>query len=271
MLITLLTLSSAVATAQSAGADGGRTESAEYKRVISRGLQEFELGNYPEARAAFSEAHKIFPNARTHRALGLVAYELRNYSECIEQLSRALSSKEKPLGGELRKSTEELLARTQKLVGRVQFDLTPATASVLVNGVSVALGVERKLILEVGDHLLEMRAEGYLPERQKLSVRGGEELRVSVELRPGEPLATHQSAGAVTPTPQPAQPSDSDRGGKRRWYKSPWLWTAVAVVIVGAGVGVGLALRPDPDTKVKASTGTENTPPGGVLQALRSW
>jgi hypothetical protein len=163
------------------------------------------------------------------------------------------------------------LARTQKLVGRVQFDLTPATASVLVNGVSAELGEERKLTLEVGDHLLEMRAEGYLPERQKLSVRGGEELRLSVELRPGEPLATQQSPGSVTPTPQPTQPSDSDRGGKRRWYKSPWLWTAVAVVIVGAGVGVGLALRPDADTKVKASTGTENTPPGGVLQALRSW
>jgi hypothetical protein len=269
MLVSLLTLGPAVATAESAGADTGRTESAEYKRVISRGLQEFELGNYPEARAAFSEAHKIFPNARTHRALGLVAYELRNYSECLEQLSRALSSKEKPLGGELRKSTEELLARTQKLVGRVLFELTPATASVLVNGVSVQLGHERRLTLEVGDHLLEMRAEGYLPERQKLSVRGGEELRVAVALRPSEPLATQQSPGAVTS--QPAQPSDSDRSGKRRWYKSPWLWTAVAVVIVGTGVGVGLALRPDADTKVKASTGTENTPPGGVLQALRSW
>ena len=271
MLVSLLTLGSSLAAAQSTGAAAGHRESAEYKRAIGRGIQEFDLGNYPEARAAFSEAHKIFPNARTYRVLGLVAYELRSYSECIEHLSSALSSKEKPLAGELRKSTEELLERTQKLVGHVHFELTPATASVLLNGVSVELGEERKLTLEVGDHLLEMRAEGYLPERQKLSVRGGEQLRVAVELRPSEPLATQQSPSAVVLMPQPTPASGADRDGERRWYKSPWLWTAVAVVMVGAGVGVGLALRPDGDTKLKASMGTENTPPGGVLHALRSW
>jgi hypothetical protein len=273
MLVCLLAPGSSPAAAQSAraGTNTGRAESAEYKRVISHGLQEFDLGNYPEARAAFSEAHEIFPNARTHRALGMVAFELRNYRECIEQLSRALASQEKPLAGELRKSTEELLARAQRLVGHVQFELTPATASVLINGVSVELGGARELTLEVGDHLLEMRAEGYLPERQTLSIRGGDELRVAVKLRPTGPLATSDSGAAGLLAPQPAPPSSTDHSGKRRWYKSPWLWTAVAVVVVGSGVGVALALRPEEETRAKASTGTENTPPDGVLHTARSW
>jgi hypothetical protein len=277
MLVFLLTLGSSLATSRASaqgsrgGADTGRAESAEYKRLIKYGLQEFELGNYPEARVAFSQAHEIFPNARTHRVLGLVAFELRGYRECIEQLSLALSSKEKPLAGTLRKSTEEILERALTLVGHVHFELAPASASVLIDGVSAELDGERRLTLEVGDHLVEVRAEGYLAERRALSVRGGDDLRVAVKLRPIEPLTTSDSAGEGVLKPQPAPLSSADRGSKRRWYKSPWLWTAVAVVAVGAGVGIGIALRPDDKTTVKASTGTENTPPGGVLRALRSW
>jgi hypothetical protein len=266
----LLLLSSAsAALAAPPNASTNQQESSEYQRAIRSALSEFDAGNFPEARALFTQAHELYPNARTYRGLGFVDFELRNYVECVEFLEAALSAKERPLSDTLRRTTEELLQRARGMIVQVHIDVSPPRAEALLDGVPVKLEPGQALMLEVGDHLLEVRALGYLPERRDLRIAGGKDVHVSVGLRaapPSEPLAGPRQAPAA-PEPEPGR----DTGSERRWYKSPWLWTAVAIVVVGAGVGTALVLTKHTETRPTNPTPTDHTPPDGVVHALRSW
>jgi tetratricopeptide (TPR) repeat protein len=215
-----------------------------YDEAIDIAFKEFELGNYPEARSRFLEAHKLFPSARTFRAIGMVEYELKNYGDAIDALEKALASKVKALEGTARMATEELLDRAKGYVARIALDINPGVATVIVDGVPVELGMGGVLILQVGDHNLEFRAPGRLVERRQLKINGGEEKKLQIVLPP-----------AVEANGQPKKEA-------RPLYKNPWLWAAVGVVAVGAGVGLGVGL-----------SGTETTtadPVGGSTRVSLS-
>jgi tetratricopeptide (TPR) repeat protein len=204
-------------------------EPAGYRAAIDEGVQEFGAQNYEEARAHFHQAHELLPNARTFRALGMVAYELRSYVECIRNLEGALSSGVKPLTPELKAETERTLARANKLVARFQIDAKPSASRVLVDGLQVELPDGQPLLLQVGDYTLQLEAPGYAPEMRKLSVQGGERDTLTV-------VFTRKLAMEA-----PTKPG-------RRWYKNPWLWGSVGVVLVGAAAGTGIALTRDEKT-----------------------
>jgi tetratricopeptide (TPR) repeat protein len=259
-------------TAQAAPPRRGdtQTESQEYQQAVRTALEEFDAGNFPEARAAFKRAHALSPNARTFRGLGFVAFELRNYIEAVEYLEEALDSREKPLDGEPRRSTEALLTRARSLLGTVRIEASPRFDTLLVDGLPRELADGRTLVLEVGDHVIELRAQGLNPERRELEISGGEQLSLAFTLRPAEASAT--APGPRVELAQSTAASEQrDAPAARRWYKSPWLWSALGVVLVGAGIGTYFALRPHAHTEPADPATTGNTPPGGVLHTLRSF
>jgi tetratricopeptide (TPR) repeat protein len=259
-------------TKAGASSEANGKEPAEYKRVVGRAVREFDAGNYPEARALFTQAHELYPNARTYLGLGLVAFELRNYGTCVENLETALSSSVKPLNDQLRQSAQDVLGKARGMIAQLNLEVSPDAARVLLDGVPVALAAGQALILEVGDHVVEVQASGYLSERRALSIVGGEKLKLSVVMRQVEagpsPAETAQAAPLA---PGPLEQDDRDAAKPRRWYKSPWLWVSVSVVVVAAGVTTALLLRPDAKTEPQDPTTTSRTPPGGVLQSLWAW
>lgn len=263
---------SRVARAQAASETSTR-DLAEYQQVIARAVREFEAGNYPEARAAFNRAHQLHPNARTHLGLGLTAFELRNYQSSIEHLEQALSSTIKPLNPKLRKSAEDVLVKARDLIGRVNLAVSPNAGRVLVDGVPVTLIDGQALLLEVGDHIIEVQTPGYLPERRDLSIVGGEQVQLSVVMSKPEqaagPVATQSEQSILVQ----AEPSRSDGGQtpSRRWYKKPWLWVGVGTALVAGGVAAGLLLRPETRVEPGDPMRTDNTPPDGVVEGLRRW
>lgn len=252
-----------------------RAESGEYQRAIRGALAEFEAGNFPEARALFVRAHELFPNARTYRGLGFVEFELRNYRDSVDLLESALSADIKPLEGDVRRSTEELLDRARDMIARVVLRVTPRIESLLVDGVPTALPEADTLILAVGDHVLEARAAGFMPERRPLKIARGGELIVTMDLRSVEaepasgPRVSNDDVANQASTG--GAPANDAAPSKRAWYKSPWLWTSVAIVAVGAGVGTYFLLRRDEGSSTAAPPTTANTPEGGVIRALRSF
>jgi tetratricopeptide (TPR) repeat protein len=212
----------------------------EYDRAIDAAVDEYERGNYAEAREHFREAHDLHPNARTLRGLGKVEFELRNYGEAVRLLGEALDSSERPLVEALRVEVEQLLQRASAYVGEVHVNVQPGTATVIVDGVTVASGPQAELNLLVGDHLLEFRALGRLPERRQISVRGREQLAVHVTLSAVE--AERASA-----------PLQAPRSDATPVYKEPWLWVGSAVAAAGVAVAVIFAAR---DRHEGASGGT---------------
>jgi tetratricopeptide (TPR) repeat protein len=212
-------------------AQAEQSETPAYSDAVALGVAEFEGRNFIEARAHFSRAHALFPNARTLRALGMVAFELKKYSESVHYLNNALASRERPLESDQREQAQALLARARNFLARFTLEVTPS-AEVVLDGMPAFLEPGGVLILEAGDHVLELKAAGYITDRRKLEIHGGEQktLRVALAALSGASSEQHDASGPEA---------------KRPLYKNPWLWTALGVVVVGAAAGTAIALTHD--------------------------
>jgi tetratricopeptide (TPR) repeat protein len=112
----LVALSLAVLAASAAHAQE-ETRPSEYLEAVEEGVTAHRAGRWEEAYSSFSRAHALAPSARTHRALGMTAFELGNYPEAFRSLDAALSDPRRPLSDEQRAQVEELRARAEKLMG----------------------------------------------------------------------------------------------------------------------------------------------------------
>jgi tetratricopeptide (TPR) repeat protein len=222
-------------------------EPAGYRERIDEALREFSVQNYEEARSLFLQAHQLSPSARTLRALGLCEYELRNYGESIKYLEGALASRVKPLNETMRRDGERMIARSRSFVARVSVELLPAGARLMVDGVKVE-APDEPLWLSMGEHTLDASAPGFVSEKRKLNVKGGEEQKLSFILMAG---AGHSAD---------ADASDSKAPSEKRWYKSPWLWVSLGVVVAGAGVATAVMLTRDNDSDRNGGTTGEFLP-----------
>jgi hypothetical protein len=217
-------------------------EPAGYRAAVDGAIAEYEAGNFAESRALFARAHALFPNARSLRGLGMTDFELRNYAASIDFLQSALASPVKALDGELRVETEALLTRARGFVGRFRLVLQPPDAAVTLDGALLPPPVPAQLLLAVGDHALEVGAQGYASERRTLRVTGGEDLALEFVL----PAQGAIPPAALEPTVPRAQSSSSI-------FSSPWFWTAAGVVVVGAAVGIGVAASSGGTTREAAA------------------
>jgi tetratricopeptide (TPR) repeat protein len=236
--------------------------SSEYTQRVNEALAEFEMNHFEEAREQFKRAHELYPNARTLRGLGMVEFELRHYQISIRFLEQALESTVKPLSDSLRAETQDLLGRARGYVGELRVAVEPPGASVSIDGLPVDVAEAPTLMLEVGDHHLDVRATGYMGQTRRITVEGNshQELELRLELLPTEP----EPAPAVALTPhEPAARVDAAK--KRRLT---WLWVSLGVLVVGAGVTTAVLLTRDDDTQER-TVDTANTPPGLDLHAAR--
>lgn len=223
-----------------------------YREAVEQGLSEYGAGNFAEARALFLRAHAIAPNARTLRSLGIVEYELRNYAEAIARLEQALAATAKPLDTNVRTQVEKLLSQTKAFVGRYSLQLKPdpITSRILVDGSLVASDTKALLTLNVGEHTLVVQADGYHDEQRSLSVKGGEQLTLAIELR-SQQVAPQLATSNAEPI--------RDDGSV---WSSPWLWSGVGAVVIG-GVAVGILLAAGSSSDGKPEEGV-----GGTVRTL---
>jgi hypothetical protein len=227
------------ANVKSAEASAGAQAPPGYDETVRLALREFELENYAEARTGFLKAHRLYPNARTLRALGLVAYEMKNYVTSAEYLSAALSSSERPLTVAQRDEAESVLSRARGYVGSYQISLRPEHARLLVDGQLVDLAPGKLLALSVGDHAIEAQAEGYRPLRRNLEVTGGAEQRLDLVL-----LALEVKSLASRDGQQNSEAGYATRSEAQPVRKKWWLWATIgAVVLAGAATGLALGTR----------------------------
>jgi tetratricopeptide (TPR) repeat protein len=246
-----------------------------YRGVVREALAEYHAKNFNEARALFDEAHQLFPNARTLRGLGMTSFELRRYRESISFLEAALASQVKPLDGSLRAETERLLRRAERFVGKLNLTVAPASATLIIDGEPTEFTPGQPLLVEIGDHTLEFRAEGYLQETRTLRIKGRENetwdvLLVAEPAPPPPRVATPVEAARTLDdqTLTEPEPAVADRARGRPLYKNPWLWSGVGAVVLASTVtAIVLATR---DPKLGPVGAGDSTPFGGVISALES-
>jgi hypothetical protein len=218
-----------------------------YAELIDAAIREHELSHFQEARELLLKAHALFPNARTLRGLGKVEYELRNYGHAVTHLERALASPVRALDPRLRAEVEELLLRARAYVGEVHVAVEPSTASVIVDGVTVASGPQASFSLMVGDHLIEFHAAGHFPERRSVRIKGGEQTNIQVVLN-----APNEGSERTAATGTKKQDTSKQAVTRKRWLA----WTLSIAAVATTGLVLGLALRDDdPERSAGGSSG----------------
>jgi tetratricopeptide (TPR) repeat protein len=238
--------------------------SADYDAAVDRGFDEFARSKYPEARAHFLEAAAIMPNARLSRALGMVEYELRNYTKAVEHLEQALRSGVRPLADQERAEASALLVRARDHVARYTVRAKPAHTRLFLDAGELQLAADHSVLLLPGDYLLEARAEGHHPLERKLHVVERADEVIALELQPIEAAAAPSLVAKSSPERRPSPPRDSTA-----FVESPWLWIGAGAALACVAIALAVTLNPSSEVDVGAPITTRQTPPGASIALLR--
>jgi tetratricopeptide (TPR) repeat protein len=166
-----------------------------YQRVKALAVEEWNAGHWAEARALFLLAHGLRPSARTLRALGKTAFELRLYPEAVRELSAALTDPRQPLDAELSNETRALLDRAEASVGRYRIELDPPDVVMRIDGATPLLEPDGSVMLALGTHQLEIEASGYQSERHTIEVASSDEKTLTFRLSPEAKPVPSQPGG----------------------------------------------------------------------------
>ncbi len=204
----------------------------EYRQLIDQAVDEFQRSNWGEAAGLFEQAHRIHPNARTLRGMGIAAFEARRYTRALEHLRAALQWKQDPLSAAHRKQVEQIIARAERYVAEITIDVEPDFAQVTVNGAAVAAieGTHRTQV-DPGAVVVRASAEGYQPATRELHIVSGarEQLTLQLQSQVVALEAPPQTAAEQAATRTQAAPARDDGP-----QFGAWKWIAL-----GAG-GLGL-------------------------------
>jgi hypothetical protein len=202
-----------------------------YAEAANLGLEQFDAGNYAEARSHFARAHELWPNARSLRLLAHAEYELKNYVLAKRLSEESLVSRVRALSDAQRVETEELLHKLRAYVAHYRIDTRPKDSLISIDGQVIALDALGGVFLDVGPHLLEVEAPGHQPRRRELEVHGTVDQELSIAL---EPLPVQYATRGPVDAPL-----------RQKW----WLWASVGAVATAALVtGLVVGLR-GPETR----------------------
>ena len=220
------------------GADG--TDDPAYRKTIKEGLAEFAALHFEEARSLFRRAHEINPNARTFRSIGMTSFELRDYVAAVRNLSAALNDSRKPLSLEQRKSAQDLLERSRRLVDVYSLTVLPRNARVLIDGRAPELDADGTLLLSVGRHNLEVSAPGMVMRSLPINARGGDRKELSVTLE--RAFVANAQLTDDARMQQEIQAKPTRKVGSNR-AATAWLLASGGAGLLAIGAGVYWAMQ----------------------------
>lgn len=180
-LVVLCVAAPAAAQDATAPPQDARTRAAAH---FDRGIQFFNEQRYDAALAEFARAHELAPAhqtlynlARVHAALGHAVEAARAYAQYLEQAGGSLPAAR-------RAEAEEALAEQRQRIGTLRVTSSTDGATVAIDGVDVAATpLPAPIELSAGAHIVELRAPGRETVRRAVSIAGGAESRLEVELR----------------------------------------------------------------------------------------
>ena len=165
---------------------------ARYEMLVRAAIAEFQDRHWPEARALFTQAHALWPSARTLRSLGMTAFEVRDYPKALLELQSALEDPRRPLTGERRAHVEALLGRTRAFVGELTVTVWPAQARLWIDGQPVQtasstsarepIPASLTITLPVGRHLLRADSPDGQSAAHTVILGGGDKQHVDLKL-----------------------------------------------------------------------------------------
>jgi tetratricopeptide (TPR) repeat protein len=224
---------------------------ASARKRFFRAVQYYESGDYKLALIEFRRTYELSRNFRILYNIGQVHQQLNNYSRAIASLEQYLHEGKTDVPEERRTEIARDLAELRKKVAQVEIVLNVDSADLLIDQVPVGkISRRRSVTLDAGDHLVEVRREGYRNANRMMTLAGGDSISLELNLKKSPALAT---AYVREPSRVPAL----------AWAG----WVATGVFAIGAGVTGAVAashastlsdLRESPDSTAREREAEQN-------------
>jgi hypothetical protein len=219
-----------------------RARADEPDALIEQGLQLREHGQDAQALALFEQAFRASPSPRAKAQIALAEQALGRWVVAERDLAAALASDADPWIAKYKDALEGALATVRTHLGDLIINGGVAGADVKVDGVATAvLPPAGPLRLVVGTHTLEVRAEGYYPFSQPVTIRADSPAAVTLEMqvRLAEPTPKLEVRAPQTGTPPPRPPAAVPLGGTQRVAGIALALSSAAPLALGfIGLGV---------------------------------
>ena len=251
LLRSALVLCALAALPREAAAQPARTAEdpnfAEARRHFEAGVTAMQAEQWPEALAAFEQAHRLRRSAAASLNLGITLHRLGRLLEARVRLQEFLELATPPQRQAHEAEAQRLIAEVNRRVGRIRVTaLEPAHAALTVDGRRAALNDAQEIDVDPGERAVGAEAAGFVPFTRALTVGPGVtesiEVRMSPVAAPAAP-ATPSVGPTIAPSPLPpaaalTAPTAPARAASPSIFTRWWFWTGVAVVATGATVGI---------------------------------
>jgi len=175
---------------------------AESEALIRQGLQLRAQGKPGRALPIFEKAYETAPSPRTAAHLGLVEMELGHFLEAERYLTEALAAPDHPWIAKNKPDLGRQLEDAKRNIGELAISATPAGAEILVNGLPAGHApLAAPVRVDKGRAEVQVRANGYVPTTETVTIVGGKREQRSFALAPDPTVAR---APAVTEPPPAA-------------------------------------------------------------------
>ncbi len=155
----------------------------EGKRHFRAGVALYQGGNYNGALAEFQASQQLRPTASALQNVALCQKALFRYVEAIETLEKLLQLYGDKLPTGEKKAVRDAIDEMRPRVASVVVAVTPPGASLNVDGRPVNGGAERRVQLDVGEHVFEAEAPGHRPYAKRIPFAAADR-RIEVALTP---------------------------------------------------------------------------------------
>ncbi len=192
---TFATLAVAVAALVVAFARPAVADVSEAKERFKKGVELFQDADYEGALVEFKAAYEAAPNYKVKYNIGTSLTKLHRYVEAKKELEAYLEEGGEDISDKDRLTVQGILYEIQSLIGSITVICNVKGASVLVNDADAGpCPFASPLDVDLGEHDVEVVAEGYKPFKKTVTVPGGKAIIVD---------ATLEAVAQPAPTPAP--------------------------------------------------------------------
>ena len=148
---------------------------AEAKERFDKGVALFKDGDFDAALVEFRAAYNAQPHYAVRYNIGICLHKLHRYKEAFEELEAYLLEGGDEVPEAKQAEVQGILDELRALVGMVKIKCAVEGAALLVDGEPAA---KWTVVVDVGEHEIEVRAPGYKPFMKAIEVPGGKALSI---------------------------------------------------------------------------------------------
>jgi tetratricopeptide (TPR) repeat protein len=178
------------------------TNAVQAEALIHQGVELRAQDQTARALPLFEKAYQLSRTPRTAGQLGLCELELARYVEAQLHLIEALASPDHPWIVKNRSILMRQLATAAANIGELALTVSPSDADIFLNGKLIDKSLAGAAIrLEKGPVGVEVRAAGYQPARETITIRGGQREQRTFALSPEPAKQAAVATSREAPTP----------------------------------------------------------------------